>query len=348
MFHKFLDPKNDVAFKKIFGNEKNQDILIHFLNDVLVFSGNDPICEVAFLKTNQDPEFAYKKTSIVDVLCTDEKGRHYIVEMQVASTTGFEKRAMYYAAKAYCSQANIGEKYQNLKEIIFLAIADYVMFPAKTSHKSDHVILDKETYEQDLKDFSFTFIELPKFTKTIEELSSVEEKWFYFFKHAKETSPENLQKLIGNEEIIARAYQELDRFFWNDQEISDYERAEKARNDYLSSMNKKFTDGKEEGKEEERAKAEIEKAEIRVKAEIEKAEIRAKAELEKAEIQAKAELEKAEIQAKAEIEKAQEKILVLKDTARNLLKLGMSISVVQSTTQLSIEEIESLDRDFVF
>jgi hypothetical protein len=27
---KFLDPKNDVAFKKIFGTEKNKDILIHF------------------------------------------------------------------------------------------------------------------------------------------------------------------------------------------------------------------------------------------------------------------------------------------------------------------------------
>ena len=37
MLCKFLDPKNDVAFKKIFGNEKNQDILIHFLNDVLIF-----------------------------------------------------------------------------------------------------------------------------------------------------------------------------------------------------------------------------------------------------------------------------------------------------------------------
>lgn len=34
---KFLDPKNDVAFKKIFGTEKNKDILIHFLNDMLDF-----------------------------------------------------------------------------------------------------------------------------------------------------------------------------------------------------------------------------------------------------------------------------------------------------------------------
>ena len=32
---KYLNPRNDIAFKKIFGTEKNKDILIHFLNDVI-------------------------------------------------------------------------------------------------------------------------------------------------------------------------------------------------------------------------------------------------------------------------------------------------------------------------
>ena len=312
--------------------------MIHFLNDVLVFSGNTPIREVTFLKTIQDPEIASKKTSIVDILCTDDKGCHYIVEMQIAGTTGFEKRAMYYAAKAYCSQANVGDKYSNLKEVIFLAIADYVMFPEKKKYKSDHVILDKETHEQDLKDFSFTFIELPKFTKTITELSSLQEKWCYFFKHAEETSREDLKKLIGKDEIIERVYHELDRFSWDESELLAYERAEKAKNDYLSSMNKKFTDGKAEGKAEERAKAEQEKADILAKTEQEKKDLLVKAEQEKADMLAKVEQEKANMLAKAE----QEKILTVKDMARKLLKLGVPISVIQSTTQLTNEEIESL------
>ena len=313
MLGKFLDPKNDVAFRKIFGSEKNQDILIHFLNDILVFNGKDPICAVTFLKTIQDPEIASKKTSIVDILCTDDKGCNYIVEMQVAGTTGFEKRAMHYASKTYCSQANIGDKYHDLKEVIFLAIADYVMFPEKKSYKSDHVILDKETYEHDLKDFSFTFIELPKFLKTVDELSTLGEKWCYFFKHAEETSPEDLKKLIGSDEIIERVYQELNRFFWNEEELLAYDRAEKAKNDYLSSMEKKFMDGKAEGEAEGEARG-------------------------RAEERAKAEEEKAALQAKAE----QEKLSAIKDVARNLLKLGVSIPVIQSTTQLSKEEIERL------
>ena len=62
---KFLDPKNDVAFKKIFGTKKNKDILIHFLNDMVVFKGNKPIVDVSFLKTMQDPEISSKKTSLI-------------------------------------------------------------------------------------------------------------------------------------------------------------------------------------------------------------------------------------------------------------------------------------------
>ncbi|HBG34830.1 MAG TPA: transposase, partial [Holosporales bacterium] len=60
MLTKFLDPKNDFAFKKIFGTEKNKDILIHFLNDMLTFKDRALIQDVTFLKTIQDPETASK------------------------------------------------------------------------------------------------------------------------------------------------------------------------------------------------------------------------------------------------------------------------------------------------
>ncbi|QEF50239.1 PD-(D/E)XK nuclease transposase family protein [Wolbachia endosymbiont of Drosophila ananassae] len=75
---KFLDPKNDVAFRRIFGTEKNKDILIHFLNDILGFTGKDEIKEIEFLSTIQDAEIASDKQSIVDVLCRDSSGNRYI------------------------------------------------------------------------------------------------------------------------------------------------------------------------------------------------------------------------------------------------------------------------------
>ena len=156
---RYLDPRNDIAFKKIFGSEQNKDVLIHFLNDILGKQGKEQIEQLTFLNTTQPPAIAAQKRSILDVLCTDAQGIMFIVEMQVAKVRGFEKRAQYYAAKAYCDQAKEGDEYANLKEVIFLAIVDFIMFPDKEGYKSEHVVLDKETHDHHLKDFSFTFIE---------------------------------------------------------------------------------------------------------------------------------------------------------------------------------------------
>ncbi|MDJ1305542.1 MAG: Rpn family recombination-promoting nuclease/putative transposase [Candidatus Midichloria sp.] len=109
---RYLDPRNDLAFKKIFGVEKNKHVLMDFLNDVLYRGGKDLITEVLFLNPTQNPEVASYKESIEDVLCTDQHGMQYIVEMQVAKVRGFEKRAQYYAAKAYINQMREGERYE--------------------------------------------------------------------------------------------------------------------------------------------------------------------------------------------------------------------------------------------
>ena len=247
MLSKFLDPKNDVSFKKIFGTEKNKDILIHFLNDMLTFKEKAPITDVTFLKTSQDPDIAIQKTSIVDVLCKDSQGNQYIVEIQVAKEKGFEKRAQYYAAKAYSSQARVGGAYADLKEIIFLAISNFIMFPNKDAYKSDHIILDRETQENDLKDFSFTFLELPKFKNDISALETIIEKWMYFFNHAEDTAEEDLEKIIGSDQIMERAYDELNRFSWNEEELLTYDQAEKYESTYIASMAQKYDEGEQIG-----------------------------------------------------------------------------------------------------
>ncbi|MFP3016989.1 MAG: Rpn family recombination-promoting nuclease/putative transposase [Wolbachia sp.] len=246
---KFLDPKNNYAFVRIFGTEKNKDILIHFLNDVLNLTGEAKIKNVQFLSPIQNPDIAAKKESIVDVLCRDSAGVQFICEMQVARTTGFEKRAQYYAAGAYFSQAGIGDKYHELKEVIFIAITDFVLFPNKSAYKSDHVTLDKITHEHDLKDFSYTFIELPKFPKTKEDqLESIVEKWIFFFKYASETSEKDLKKIVGSDEIIGRAYNELIEYNWTKEERTIYQQAKKNEDDNVSCLNQKFNEGKIEGK----------------------------------------------------------------------------------------------------
>ncbi|QOD37971.1 Rpn family recombination-promoting nuclease/putative transposase [Candidatus Wolbachia massiliensis] len=308
---KFLDPKNDIAFRRIFGTEKNKDILIHFLNDILGLTGKDEIREIEFLSTIMDAEIASKKQSIVDVLCRDENGVQVIVEMQVAKTKGFEKRAQYYAAKAYSRQADKGEQYQDLKEIIFIAIADCILFPDKSEYKSKHTIRDENTNAHDLKDFYFTFIELPKFPKTKEDqLENIVEKWIYFFKYADETNEKELEKIIGSDAIIEKAYEELNRFNWSEKEFIAYEQEIKRIRDEKAVLAQKLDDATEKGRHQGREEG------IKIGEEMGK-------------IEGKAEGEQ---QAKIEV-------------AKNLLKAGISIDIISQTTGLSHDEIIQLQEE---
>lgn len=242
---KYLDPKNDIAFKKIFGTEKNKDILIHFLNDVLGFSEEDKIINIEFCCTFQIPDNKEQKTSIVDILCEDEKGIKYIVEMQVLKHKRFEKRAQYYAAKSYSSQATIGDQYYNLKKVIFIGIANCVIFPDKTEYKSRHLTLDEKTLTNDLEDLQYIFIELPKFHKNKEEIFSIEEKWCYFFKHAQETTEQDLLKIIGNDKILGKAYTELNKFHWTQEELLAYEELRRIEMDRIALRDQELDDLKE-------------------------------------------------------------------------------------------------------
>jgi len=252
---KFLDPKNDFAFKKIFGSEKNKDILIHFINDMLEFKEAEKIQDITYLSPIQDPEIASKKQSIVDILCVAVNGEQIIVEMQVSPQIGFEKRAQYYAAKAYARQLNRGSeegsRYQDLKKIIFIAICDKIIFKDKSSYISQHIIFDKATYTNDLKDFSFTFVELPKFSiKEIDKLHTIIEKWCYFFKYAPNTKESELCKIIGLDHVIERAYQELNQFNWTEQELFAYEEEQKRMMDNEATEEYFFQKGRQEGVQE--------------------------------------------------------------------------------------------------
>ena len=246
-YSRYLDPKNDFAFKRIFGREENKDILISFLNDILDHDHVGKIVDVEFLSPVQDPDIVAKKQSILDVLCRDQEGAQYIVEMQVAKTEGFEKRAQYYAAKAYSAQLLDGERYERLKEVIFIAITDFVMFPEKEAVKSDHILLDKETGTHDLRDLYFTFIELPKFEKGIEELEGNIERWYYYLKHAPETVKEVYQELIKDTPSLARAYEQLERASWSVEELRVYEQVLKIDRDNAAAWRYKLKEAEKKG-----------------------------------------------------------------------------------------------------
>ena len=151
-----------------------------------------------------------------------------------------------------------GGRYEHLNKVIFLAFTNFVVFPEKEAFKSEHIILDKQTQENDLDRFSFTFVELPKFEQKRKQLTlpietlSEEEKFYYFLYHAARITPEELTRLIQDSPIIERAFKELDAFFWNEEEVHAYEAEEKRQLDYIASISLAERQGIEKGKKQGR------------------------------------------------------------------------------------------------
>ncbi|MEZ4961266.1 MAG: Rpn family recombination-promoting nuclease/putative transposase [Saprospiraceae bacterium] len=217
----FVDIKNDIAFRKIFGNENKKIILISFLNAVMKLKGKDAIEDVEILNPYQLPIIRNLKASIIDVKARDKKGKTYIIEMQVAEPDGLDKRLLYYASKDYSQQIESGEYYTELKPVIFIGIFDFKFTEGK-KYLLHHAVCDVEDGERVIKDMDFYFIELPKFTKPLEELVEVTDKWIFFIKEA-----ENLEVVPSNvdDEGLKEAYQDANKHSWTKEELEAYDYA---------------------------------------------------------------------------------------------------------------------------
>ncbi|TAH19154.1 MAG: Rpn family recombination-promoting nuclease/putative transposase [Cytophagales bacterium] len=226
----FADIKNDIAFRKIFGNETKTEILISFLNAVLKLEGTKQITWVEILNPYQLPVILGAKSTILDVKAKDKAGNEYIVEMQLTDKIGFAKRVVYYSAKSYSSQLNVADDYYKLKPTIFIGILNFT-FLESANYVSRHLILDAETKEHKLKDLDFNFIELPKFNKTEQELQTLIDKWVYFIKKADTLTviPPNL-----DDEGLKSAYKEADRHLWTRADLEAYDYARMRETDELT------------------------------------------------------------------------------------------------------------------
>jgi len=243
---KFVDVKNDIAFRKIFGKDNRKETIISFLNAILDFHGDQTITKVTILNPYQLPKLKGGKVTIIDVKATDQAGRIYIVEMQVADIDGFDKRVLYYSSKSYSDQIKRADFYRKLRPVIFIGILDF-KFTQNEKFISRNQVRDVETGEQTLKDIEFTFIELPKFELEEHELKTLTEKWVYFIKNAEnlEVVPENI-----NDEGLKSAYDEANVQTWTQEELDAYEYAFMREEDERARLDKAKQDGKEEEKEE--------------------------------------------------------------------------------------------------
>jgi predicted transposase/invertase (TIGR01784 family) len=243
----FADVKNDIAFRKIFGNEQNTAPLISFLNASLELEGDSRVVSVSIANPYQFPRIAGEKATILDVRATDQSGRKFVVEMQVADKTGFDKRVQYYISRDYSMQIDKGEDYPLLSPAYFIGILDFP-FGTDTDYHTRHLILNKNTQEHLLKDIQFSFIELPKFDKEEEELETPLDKWTFFIKHSEELHV--IPDFANEDEGLKTAFMEADKYQWTKEEIIAYDNVTIKEADEVQEKLKVAEKAREEGKEE--------------------------------------------------------------------------------------------------
>ena len=181
---RFIDPKTDFAFKKIFGSDQSHEILISFLNS-LIYDGEPIVQDLKILNPYQPPKIVGIKATYLDVRAKLNTGETVIIEMQVLNVSGFEKRVLYNAAKGYAIQADAGMHYTTLNPVIALTITDFEMFPEFPDVISRFILKERRTLiDYPVCDIELIFAELPKFTLSIDESVSLTEKWLYFLKNA--------------------------------------------------------------------------------------------------------------------------------------------------------------------
>lgn len=184
-FMRYLDPKNDLTFKKIFGQHPN--ILKHFLNAVLPLPANRQIEKIEYLPAELVPEVPLFKFSIVDVRCTDNLGRQFIVEMQMLWTDSFTSRVIFNASKAYVKQLQKGEDFKALQPVYALSLVNDVFEPNTSDYFHHYQIVNVQKPATKLEGLEFIFVELPKITGIAREqlLPGLGTTWLRFLAEIK-------------------------------------------------------------------------------------------------------------------------------------------------------------------
>ena len=302
---KYLDPKADVTFKKVFGEHKN--LVISLLNALLPLDEGKQVESIEYLPAELVPRTPTSKNTIVDVRCEETGGRKFIVEMQMEWRANFKQRVLLNASKAYVKQLPRGNEYNLLQPVYSLNLVNETFEPDMEEYYHYYRLVHYLHSDKVLEGLHLVFVELPKFkAKNLTE-KKMQVLWLRFLTEIGEATKEAPQDLVDNPHVN-EALEIVEESALNDAERAAYD----GFWDLVSREATKEADWK-------RAKEKLAKLE-NVEAERDEANARADA-------------------ANAERDAAVEK---LRQSARKMKDKGFSAADIAELTGLTTEEIDNL------
>lgn len=245
---RYISLLTDFGFKRIFGTDPNKELLINFLNSL--FDGEEVIKDVKYLNSENVGDVYAERKAIFDVYCENELGEKFIVEMQNAYQTFFKDRSLFYSTFPIREQAPKGSDWNFcLKKVYVVALLNYKMSDeAFDSSDTIHTIalMDTKTNKVFNAKLMFKYVEVGRFDKTDEELTSLSDKWMYVLK--------NLSRLDNRpaalrEKIFSKLFAAASVARFTPTELREYEDSLKAYRDIKNSLDTAKEEGREEGRE---------------------------------------------------------------------------------------------------
>ena len=218
---RYLNPKADLTFKRVFG--EHPDLVMSFLNALLRLQREEYITDIEYLPSEMVPDNPLRKNSIVDVRCKDNKGRHFIVEMQMIWSPEFKQRVLFNASKAYVRQMGSGEKYDLLQPVYSLNLVNDVFEPDLEEYYHYYRMVHVEHSERVINGLQLVFVELPKFTPHTYSEKKMEVLWLRYLTEIDEKTTKVPEELLENPEI-KKAVTVLEESAFTPEQLLGYEK----------------------------------------------------------------------------------------------------------------------------
>ena len=218
---KYLDPRADLTFKRVFG--EHPDLVMSLLNALLPLSPGEEITGIEYLPSELIPENPLRKYSIVDVRCKDKLGRHFLVEMQMIWSPEFKQRVLFNASKAYARQLKSGEEYKLVQPVYSLNLVNEVFEPELEGYYHHYAMVHLEHSDKIIEGLQLIFVELPKFNPHTFTEKKMQVLWLRYLTEINSSTEVIPEDLLANPEVN-KAVTELKESSFSDAQLLGYEK----------------------------------------------------------------------------------------------------------------------------
>ncbi len=261
---RYIDLCTDFGFKKIFGTEANKSLLMDFLNSLLGDT-EGKIDSITYLNSEQLADNADSRQAAFDVYCKSRSGSYFVVEMQVAEQNHFAERTLFYATFPLREQAKRGHKWKfEFDRVYVISILDFTMDRTRPGdYRMEYVLYDPVRRHQLTDRLKLIYLQLPLFTKQLQDLETVFEKWLYLLRYLQEldSPPEGLvgkvfERLFEQSEIARMSVRDQQRYeralldLWTMNSALDFREQRGIRKGHAKGIVEGKELGRIEGKEE--------------------------------------------------------------------------------------------------